>query len=404
MANRLAKLNYIFFTDPAAFDTAIVQVAQAIQSDITWIREHSRIGELAHRWAKTGQRKDLLLRGAELQEAAQWARYRPEKAPLLTADTSAFLDASLTAERASQKTTRRVQGTIITLLLGIIGSLVAFINQDYLREQYAWRFVMRPAILQAARERELAVKPGSEFSECGSGCPKMVIVPAGQFLMGSAEAREDSVEDRAEWRQHEVKIAQPFAVSKFEVSFAEWDVCVSAGACPDASDFGWGRGDRPAINVSWDDTQRYISWLSRLTGKQYRLLTEAEWEYAARAGSTGRYSFGDSEADIDRYAWYSRNSAQRTQAVGSKERNKFGLYDMHGNVWEWVADPWHDNYRDAPTDGSAWVVGGHENSKVIRGSSWNFDAGELRTTIRHGTAASGKGSIIGIRLGRTLER
>jgi sulfatase-modifying factor enzyme 1 len=142
----------------------------------------------------------------------------------------------------------------------------------------------------AQEEQAPAEKPGSTFNECANGCPVMIVIPAGKFMMGSPE--NESGRDASDRPRHEVTIAKPFAVSKFEVTFAEWDACVAAAACPQVQDH-WGRGEMPVINVSWGGAKQYANWLSRLTGKDYRLLTEAEWEYAARAGTASRYSWGD---------------------------------------------------------------------------------------------------------------
>jgi formylglycine-generating enzyme required for sulfatase activity len=268
--------------------------------------------------------------------------------------------------------------------------------------------------------------------EAGS---EMVVVPAGKFTMGSPEGNEgEQGPYSAEGPQHEVTIAKPFAVGKTEVTFAEWDACVAAGACLKASDNGWGGDDRPVINVSWDDAKQYIAWLRRITRKEYRLLSEAEWEYAARAGNSGpygllnmlrqesvtkgkqqtqgggyldlderyipfseatpgsqeRYPFtepgrlsrsDDENVQLDQFAWYG-NSDRKTHPVGKKAANVFGLHDMHGNVMEWVEDTWHDNYKDAPLDGSPWVKDGDAGRRVVRGGSWINYAQDLRAAKR----------------------
>jgi len=144
--------------------------------------------------------------------------------------------------------------------------------------------------LAAGQENAEALKAGAEFRECASGCPAMIVIPTGRFSMGSFK---DDADARASERpRHEVTIAGPIAVSKFEATFNEWDACAAAGACPRVPD-GWGRREMPVINVSWNDAKQYAAWLSQVTGKPYRLLTEAEWEYAARAGAVTRYSWGD---------------------------------------------------------------------------------------------------------------
>jgi formylglycine-generating enzyme required for sulfatase activity len=225
-----------------------------------------------------------------------------------------------------------------------------------------------------------------EFRDCAR-CPVMVIVPAGEFTMGSPpEAGQAET-------QHRVTIPAPFAVGKFAVTFDEWGICVKDRGCggyrPD--DQGWGRGKRPVIDISWDMAKDYVQWLARKTGKPYRLLTEAEWEYAARAGTTTKYSTGDTiSPKLANYdgsedgAGPSEVNRKKTLPVGSFPPNAFGLYDMHGNVTQWVEDCWHDDYTtEAPADGSAWVEGSCEG-RVLRGGSWADSESELRSAARTG--------------------
>ena len=226
-----------------------------------------------------------------------------------------------------------------------------------------------------AREREAAerarLRPGRAFRDC-LDCPEMVVVPAGSLMMGSPPGEEGRSSDESP--RHRVTIARPFAVGKYEVTFAEWDACVSAGGCGGhrPGDLDWGRGSRPVINVNWKDAKAYVRWLSDKTGKQYRLMSEAEWEYAARGGTTTRYSWGD---DIGRNRANCEGCGSRwddklTAPVGSFPANVFSLHDMHGNVWEWVEDCWNGNYRGAPSDGNAWMDGDCD-IRVLRGGSWN---------------------------------
>ena len=162
------------------------------------------------------------------------------------------------------------------------------------------------------------------------------------------------------------------------MTFDDWDACVAYGDCIPTSDLGWGHGQQPVIFVSWDDAQRYVAWLSRMTGKPYRLLSEAEWEYAARAGTTTIFSFGDDPALLGDYAWYSANSGNQAQPVGQKKPNAFGLYDMQGDIWEWVEDCWNLTYDGAPSDGSAWIT---PNCifRTARGGPWSGDPMSLRS-------------------------
>ena len=203
---------------------------------------------------------------------------------------------------------------------------------------------------------------------------------------------------------HQVTIAQPFAVSKFEVTFAEWDACAAHGDCiRDVSDHGWGRDRRPVINVSWDDAQRYAQWLSRTTGKIYRLLSEAEYEYAERAGTQTAFQWGDEigHNNANCAGCGSRWDLGQTAPVGSFAANRFGLYDMTGNVWAWVEDCLHEDYSRAPSDGSAWMTGDCGQHR-LRGGSWASVADELRSANRGRGATDDRLSIAGFRVGRTL--
>jgi formylglycine-generating enzyme required for sulfatase activity len=292
---------------------------------------------------------------------------------------------------------RRVQALVGGLGLLLLAAGVGWLNQAFLREQY-YRFAhVRPYLLDVDAERALKAK--EVFQECRD-CPAMVVVPAGTFLMGSPEGKGRDNEHP----QHEVAIAAPFAVSRFEVTFDQWDACVAHGGCTaPASDADMGRGARPVINVSWDDFQHYLTWLSNLTGRQYRLLSEAEWEYAARAGTSTFYSFGDDEAELGEHAWYAKNSALKTHPVGEKTPNGFGLYDVHGNVWEWVQDCHHDSYAGAPSDGTAWITGDCK-ARVLRGGSWLSLPDELGSASRYGEATEYRvqGYVLGYRIATKL--
>jgi formylglycine-generating enzyme required for sulfatase activity len=226
----------------------------------------------------------------------------------------------------------------------------------------------------------------------------MVVVPSGRFDMGSPanEPERELWKPGVESPQHSVIIARSFVVGRFEVTFAEWDACVAGGGCDGYSprDEGWGRGRRPVINVSWDDAQAYVAWLKKRTRKDYRLLSEAEWEYAARAGTATAFSTG---AGITRkQALY---ATERTAEVGSLPANAFGLHDMHGNVWEWVEDCWNDSYKGAPRDGSAWTTGDCDRH-VVRGGSWVDLPWVLRVANRNAFGASYRGYLRGFRVAR----
>ena len=259
----------------------------------------------------------------------------------------------------------------------------------------AFEAMIRDETLEtAARESLEAVMLGEPL--------EMVTIPAGSYRMGCLSGR-DCYDD--EKPVHRVHIERPFAMSKHEVTFVQWDACVLGGGCggyrPD--DEGWGRGDRPVINVSWDDARSYVQWLSEQTGHTYRLPTEAEWEYAARAGTTTQYSWGN---DIGRNlancsGCGSQWDDKQTAPVGSFPANAFGLHDLHGNVWEAVHDCTNRSYNGAPTDGSAWVKGDCR-MRVLRGGSWDDVPRYLRSAYRNRVAPGYRNIGVGFRVARTL--
>ena len=259
-------------------------------------------------------------------------------------------------------------------------------------------------------------EPGYQFRDCDQ-CPEMVVVPAGEFTMGSPSYEGGRFDN--EGPQHRVVIGKPFAVGKYEVTFAEWDACVSARGCGGyrPADEGWGRGRRPVIGVSWVEAQAYVSWLSDKTGKSYRLLSESEWEYAARAGTKTRYHFGNEASQLCQWGNVADQSAKRkdenltiancddgyvnTAPVGSYQANGFCLHDMHGNVWEGVEDCWNDSYAGAPNDGSAWKNGDCD-FRVLRSGSWLLPPGSLRSAYRGRNTLGNQHKSNGLRVARTL--
>jgi formylglycine-generating enzyme required for sulfatase activity len=265
--------------------------------------------------------------------------------------------------------------------------------------------------------QEQTAKP-NVFRDCES-CPEMVVVPAGSFAMGSPKDEEGRFDN--EGPQHEVKIPRPLAVGRLEVTVDQFAAFVKEtgrdmGSTCDVWEKGkWserpGRswrdpgfaqsGTHPVACVSWDDAKAYVAWLSARTGKPYRLPSEAEWEYAARAGTTTRFHFGNDEKDFCRHGNGADRTAQKdvpgakkwtvlacqdghayTAPTGSFATNGFGLHDMHGNLWEWTEDCWHDSYAGAPADGSAWTTGGDCKVRVLRGGSWGYPPRYLRTAVR----------------------
>ena len=262
------------------------------------------------------------------------------------------------------------------------------------------------AIVSAFAPLATGVTPklGDTFKDCDY-CPDMVVVPPGSFLMGDLHG----VGYFSEKSIRAVRIDYVFAVGKFEVTFDEWTACVSDGGCngyrPD--DLGWGRSDRPVVHVSWQDAKTYVRWLSRKTGKTYRLLSEAEWEYAARATSRTMFPWGNSigsgyaNCDGCGSVW----DDDLTAPVGSFAPNAFGLHDMHGNVYEWVEDCWHSDYEGAPRDGSAWTSGGVCQVRILRGGSYDDTPVLVRSANRDGNITGDRYNLFsGFRVARTLSR
>lgn len=251
--------------------------------------------------------------------------------------------------------------------------------------------------------------------------PEMVVVPAGNFMMGTSAVEMAAMGGRhgegsakfLKWEapQHPVNIPQPFAVGRFVVTFEEWDWAqhhtdwerLSQIAPRRPHDETWGRIRRPVIGVSWHDARAYVRWLSALTGQTYRLLTEAEWEYACRAGTTTPYNTGQTITPAQvRCSEGSSGSASGTVEVGFFPANAWGLHDMHGNIWEWCEDEWLDSYDNAPADGTARRGDNAQVSRVLRGGSWDLSARHLRSAIRFEGPPDEREFSVGFRLARSL--
>jgi len=212
--------------------------------------------------------------------------------------------------------------------------------------------------------------------------PEMVAIPGGTFLMGSPDG--EGYED--EFPQHEVKVP-PFSMGRYLITQGEWKAVASQTELkakidldPDPSNFNG--ASRPVEGVSWYDAVEFCARLSKLTGKLYRLPSEAEWEHACRAGTTTPFYFGKDRTKLGDYAWCRENSEYSTHPVGMKKPNAFGLYDMYGQVWEWCEDTWHDKYEGAPTDGSTWLEGKNKSRSPLRGGSWGGGVDSCRSGCR----------------------
>jgi len=232
--------------------------------------------------------------------------------------------------------------------------------------------------------------------------PQMLRIDAGEFMMGS-HAHKD------EHPIHKVKIHKPFLMGKYQVTFAEYDKFCEDTDRKKPYDSGWGRENRPVINVSWNDANDYCKWLSRKTAKSYHLPSETQWEYACRAGTVTTYSFGDNSNQLPEYARYDQNSFEigedhkdyGTHPIGEKQPNPWGLYDMHGNVWEWCEDCYSTDYQTTPRDHTPYA-NRDIKKRVLRGGCWLSSPDEVRSAKREGNMSDYKVFIIGFRLARTL--
>lgn len=219
----------------------------------------------------------------------------------------------------------------------------------------------------------------------------MVWMPGGVFRMG-----EERIDDEAAKPAHDVEVGA-FSIGQYPVTFEEYEKFCEATGRELPDDEGWGRGTRPAIRVDWNDAAAYCEWLSEQTGESYRLPTEAEWEYACRSGSDTAYCYGDGEDQLGDYAWYGDNSEGKTHPVGQKQPNAWGLYDMHGNVWEWIRD-WYGDYAEGLQHNPSGPESG--SFRVFRGGSWFNPAENCRSSIRNGDDPGIRDRILGFRLAR----
>jgi formylglycine-generating enzyme required for sulfatase activity len=252
-----------------------------------------------------------------------------------------------------------------------------------------------PAVAATAPAAAPKVANGAEIKDCPA-CPPLISLTAGSFTMGS------NTSDPSEKPAHQVTLATPFAIGKTEVTMQQWNACADAGACQKVSQSS--NASAPVRDVSWDDAQQYLKWLSTTSGKQYRLPSEAEWEYAARGGTTARYWWGEQMATGKANCkdcgqpWTIEGPAN----AGTFAANPYGLYDMNGSVWEWVSDCWHNSFKDAPADGRSWDQP-NCTVRVIRGGSWREGAAYMVSSTRFKYDASVRHSQNGFRVARSLK-
>jgi formylglycine-generating enzyme required for sulfatase activity len=368
-------------------------VLRAWQRYARWLDEHKKFLLWRKRFDED-QSQNLHLGGARLAEALRWWRDKKYRR-LLDSKAQAFI--------------RRSRRRAWLLRCGYGAGLLA-------------PLLVSVGISVLAEEARLSLSAGARYFLPYWGLmpwpePTMVLIKPGQFEMGAENCgADDASED--ECPRHRVTLPQAFYLGVWEVTFEEYDAYVAsitrgrtqaAADCAEVkvehpSDQGWGRGRQPVINVDWNQARCYAAWLSQQTGQTYRLPSEAEWEYAARAGTQTQFYWSEDSEKAGDYAWFDGNSGNRTHAVGERLPNAWNLHDMAGNVWEWTQDCWHENYQNAPVDGAAWQDESAEDcgGRGVRGGSWGIIPQILRSADRYWYWPGVAGDSLGFRLARVV--
>lgn len=403
-------------------DTSTVEVAhEALFREwprlASWLEpERARLEALrglsvaATAWDRNRRKKSFTTHAGQrlqaLKRLQKSTRYREQ----IDKTAAAYIKA---CRKAARGRTWGVLGAVLSVpVLGLAALVVVSIGIAVRAEWLQQRSIARYTPHVVAAEKLAAAAPGSEFQDCAANspdCPVMVVIPDGRFRMGSLETDPDDEGD--EFPQRDIDVRR-FAVSKFEITWDEWEACLRSGGCdnhvPGTNNMGKGR--KPVIGVSWIDAQNYGKWLSRVTGVDYRLLSEAEWEYAARGAVTTdspstKFAWGDEapicEPGAPNGAAFSECRPQGTRDVGSFAANAFGLYDMNGNVFEWVEDCYQHSLANTPANGTAYTTQGCSD-RVFRGDSWIYGPQVLRSAGRDGIPPAFRLISLGFRLARTL--
>ena len=434
-----------FARDPAARPASVRALLEAIELGAGPTPEEEAAREAARRAAEEQAARELAARRkAEADAAAaaqalierqrreqQRERQRRERAAAEEARAARkeALRQQLLARRAEEAAKARLAQEEAERKAAQAKAAAAYLaEQQRMREEQAARSAAEPQAPPPAPARAAADSraPLRDAFLDGSGAgPALVPIPAGRFQMGSPDhERRIAMAAGAqknwlarETPQHWVGIERPFAMGRYPVTVGEWRAFVLATGWQPNGEVDWAApgfpqsDEHPVVGVTWFDAQKYLQWLSAATGRHYRLPSEAEWEYACRAGTHTAFSFGDTIspelANYDGSFTYNGGPAgeyrRGTTAAGMFPPNPWGLYDMHGNVWEWVQDVVHENYEGAPNDGSAWEHGGDQARRILRGGSWLYNPRYLRSALRNGFSAVLSNDIVGLRVVRELD-
>ena len=448
----ISKLNYIMCRDDAEFEPALKLLRQALDTDIEWVRQHTQIGEKARHWNTNDRSLDYMPSRAECAKIVDWAVTRPTAGPRLDSITQLFVSECkrIDAVARGKKSSRSV---VAVMSISIVVGLYFFLADDAKEDRpNIIRFANLVALnligvegvpfplsveINKISVHDRALKPGANFKDCDI-CPEMVVVPRGSFMMGSSRERiranlaglekfdsddfqrKETVGRRRgmiSWEApvHKVEIARPFAVAKFEISTSLWLACVAQMGC-DFNSVPKGKKSKrtyyrtgnldevPYAYADFADAKMFVQWLSNVSGRSYRLLSESEWEYVAGAGAKTEFPWGD-KLDCnsvffagcrEEFIWDGLDY-EFLPNIGSFPANSFGVSDMIGSVHEWVEDHCHGSYKGAPSSGEAWVdsfdtVQASRDSavrpiskygfRIVRGGSWHDDYYDLRTRSR----------------------
>lgn len=404
----VARVNLLLLRDEAEYAEGYRRLQQAALVDIAWVRTHTGFGELALAWQRHGERDADLLRDETLARAVAWCASRPVGAPEISQLQQRFFESSQLAERRLMIRKRRVGMVLVSLIVALVGTAVWWLNEQSIREFTMWHLWQRPVIY--SNQALLGRSTGERFVECAIGCPEMVIVRAGELhAPGVAESR----------LRRTLRLKHSIAVSRTELTWRAWKTCEVARACPSVQQPGEDTDDHPVRSVSWSDAKRFVAWLSRRSGQPYRLLTDDEWEYVARAGATTQFPWGDSiESGKANCLWCQPTArpggdvsllstpiqSSRPLPVGSFSPNAFGLHDVVGNVAEWVEDIWTSDsarFPDEPDLGSGLALESRPY-RMVRGGSWNDVEGDIELGVRGFGAESTRSGTIGLRIARDI--
>ena len=344
-------------------------------------------------WMRSGKNADLLEHRSRRLKTAERLSRRQDYRGRLGEQGMDYLRACRTNERRRTLLSGALIGTLVAIL---VGGAAAWWYQAPIAEALYWSTNVRPFVLSAESESKLG--PLDRFGECAD-CPQMTVLPTGSFRMGALPGEGDST--GREYEDHLVTLERAFAVSTTPITFEQFTACAENGYCVQQVSMNT-RDDRPAVNVTWADAQVYAAWLSRITGKPYRLLSEAEYEYAARGGMSSRFPWGESAGKGNaNCADCNLQASTGSTPVAAFPANGYGLRDMVGNVFQWVEDCFHPNYAGAPTNGSVWASEGCTR-RVVRGASYLSKSSLLRSSWRDWREATERRDDVGFRVARYI--